>query len=815
MIIAHKNHETNQIQYLKTHLLNTAKMAQEYGNNVGQENVSYLIGLLHDIGKADKKFQDMIKNNSSKRVNHSSAGSKYIAELYNVLSNRYQSELGIVKEYMQTLIYVIQSHHGLFDIIGYNSKYDIISNIQRRLEYDIEDNTYNYNNEVLAFVAELEESVYLGTGKKIEDFLIKGFEEYKNLLIKLNALKRSEESFFYRHIIVRLYLSILKNADVYDTINAYDNVLVKKSKPTKESDLKKYLNNIENLYKSFESPITELNKARNLISDEVLKRSISDTTGIYRLDLPTGAGKTIVSLRYAINHMINQKKERFFYVAPFLSILEQNANYIRKFIKDDINILEHHSNVISREESDDETKEDSSSTARLDYLMESWDSTLILTTMVQFFQTLFKGKSANLRRFYALSNSVIVLDEVQSLPIEVTYIFNLMINFISKAMNSTVILCTATQPVYDSRYIDHKLIYGGNNFEETDIIKLKYSTLKIFERVKVSLINDGEKITIKDLAHFVISKKYRSILIVLNTKKAVLDLYNSLTESADRKIYYLSTNMCAKHRLDVIGKIKEDLLSGEKITCVSTQLIEAGVDVDFNMVIRSYAGVDSLIQAIGRCNREGKMKEKGEAFLVNLPLNEENITNIPSIKEKKDITEQILYGKSGFIDLLELNDEFYESYYANYSEKMNYTLDNNMNLVDILSLNKFEQQKNEKAGKLGSLIQSFKTAAEKFDLIKEDTKGIIVYYKESEELINELFDIERKFYETYDEKLLKKMKETLKQLQPYTVNLHFNKNLKPMIIELMDGDIKILAKTYYSEKVGVTEEAEISGFSIN
>ena len=109
MIIAHKNHETNQIQYLKTHLLNTAKMAQEYGNNVGQENVSYLIGLLHDIGKADKKFQDMIKNNSSKRVNHSSAGSKYIAELYNVLSNRYQSELGIVKEYMQTLIYVIQS----------------------------------------------------------------------------------------------------------------------------------------------------------------------------------------------------------------------------------------------------------------------------------------------------------------------------------------------------------------------------------------------------------------------------------------------------------------------------------------------------------------------------------------------------------------------------------------------------------------------------------------------------------------------------------------------------------------------------------
>lgn len=158
-----------------------------------------------------------------------------------------------------------------------------------------------------------------------------------------------------------------------------------------------------------------------------------------------------------------QNKERFFYIASFLSILEQNASEIKKIIKDNQNILEHHSNVISRQESKDETIEDNAKTAQAEYLVESWDSTIVLKTMVQFFQTLFKGKSANLRRFYALSNSVIVLDEVQSLPIEVTHIFNLMINFISKAMNSTIILCTATQPVYDSRYIEHKLVYGGSN----------------------------------------------------------------------------------------------------------------------------------------------------------------------------------------------------------------------------------------------------------------------------------------------------------------------------------------------------------------
>ena len=299
----------------------------------------------------------------------------------------------------------------------------------------------------------------------------------------------------------------------------------------------------------------------------------------------------------------------------------------------------------------------------------------------------------------------------------------------------------------------------------------------------------------------------------------MLNLYNHLkenfSENSDVTIYYLSTNMCAQHRKDVIDEIKNKLKNDEKVICVSTQLIEAGVDVDFAMVVRSYAGIDSLIQAIGRCNREGLNENKGEAYLVNLPLNEEDVRNIPSIKEKKDITEQVLMKKSGLIDIVALNDEFYELYYANHNDKMNYSLENNMELVDILSLNKFEQRKNEQAGKLGSIVHSFKTAAEKFDLIKEETKGVIVYYKDSESLINELFDLDRKFHETYDKEFLINIKRLLKKLQIYTVNINFNKDLKPMIIELMNGDIKILTEGYYSEEIGVTEEAESSGFIIS
>lgn len=196
MVIAHKNHKTKQKQYLNDHLINTVKMAGEYGKSLDQENVSYILGLLHDVGKADKKFQDMIENDTSDKVNHSSAGSKYLLSLYKGLLNKYKSESEYIKEYVQTLIYVIQAHPGLFDILGYNSNNEIISNIQKRINYDVDNSAYKYKEEVLPFIEELNKIVYKKTSKSIEDFLVAGYEEYKNNLIKLDALEKNEESFF-------------------------------------------------------------------------------------------------------------------------------------------------------------------------------------------------------------------------------------------------------------------------------------------------------------------------------------------------------------------------------------------------------------------------------------------------------------------------------------------------------------------------------------------------------------------------------------------------------------------------------------------
>src|SRR5699024_7601259 len=183
------------------------------------------------------------------------------------------------------------------------------------------------------------------------------------------------------------------------------------------------------------------------------KRGKKDGPGIYQLNLPTGAGKTLISLRYSMHQLNEQNKSRFIYITPFLSVLEQNADEIKNILKDK-DIIEHHSNVIKEKSDENENIENLDSKRKVfdEFLIDTWDSPIVLSTMVQFFQPLFKGKPANIRRFASLINSVIVLDEVQSLPVTVTHIFNLTMNFISQVMGSTIIMCTATQPMYNSKY---------------------------------------------------------------------------------------------------------------------------------------------------------------------------------------------------------------------------------------------------------------------------------------------------------------------------------------------------------------------------
>lgn len=790
---AHFNAETQKKQTLEQHAFNVALKASKDAMSIGQGDILFLLGLYHDLGKADSLFQEKLFYKPLLQVDHSYAGAKY---LYGMTKQLFSKTVFSNREFLlfqETVAYVIAAHHGMYDIpfeagedarkFGFNKTFHRIMQTREQ---------YAFSTDVLQYTRQLEQSLHDYGYKDLHNLLEKAWQNYQALWEKLSPQDESEEA-FYAGCMVRLYLSLLKNADILDTINAYDLILKPHSPIENQVLIKNYHQSVEDLYASFGQPKTELNRIRTAIAKRVKTHGAMDKTGIYRLNLPTGAGKTNLSLRYATQQMIQQGKRRFFYMTPFLSVLEQNASAIKRVLGEE-GVLEHHSNVI-REESKDE-EGDEKSTLLFDYLLDSWDNPVVLTSMVQFFQTLFKTKSSNIRRFSSLIDSVVILDEVQSLPIEVTTLFNLMLNFLSQIMNATVVLCTATQPTYGSEEIRHRLSYAKN----ADIVTVSAEEQEIFTRTELwKFKEENGKTNLFEVADFVLADDM-STLIILNTKKSVASLYNLLKEQTNRPLYQLSTNMCPQHRLDIIKEIKEQLKEDVPLICVSTQLIEAGVDVDFEQVIRSYAGIDSIVQASGRCNREGK-RDKGRVTLVNLIDTEENLSRLKEIKNKKTATEMIITQQQSPIDVGALNDRFFEKYYANHKNAMDYPIKDNETGYDYLSRNTFAGSKTK-----SFLRQSFKTAGENIDLIKDDSVSVLVSYGEGKGKIAELEDLlTGTDYPTSQE--WGEIKQLLKDLQLCTVNLRNGDELLNATRCYLDGQILILQEEYYDGVVGVKKEA--------
>lgn len=791
MKLAHKNN-TGEEQSLEDHSFNVANKAREDAEFIGQGDLLFLLGMFHDLGKADEKFQNKLTKNPTMHVDHAYAGAKYLYEKIKIRLSAKGVDKATRLQFNEIVAYVIAAHHGMFDIVDLESEQHAYNKLRNRIARPKSD--YHFDSDVTNFAnfleTKLEHYGYQDLGMLID----KSFENYQQALSKLDCQDSSEEV-YYQSCFVRLYLSLLKNADILDTINAYG-LLINPLKQEEKIRLNRsYLEAIEKKYGEFGSPTTRLNEIRSQIAERVKSRGESDSTGIYRLDLPTGAGKTNLSMRYAFHQLVDQNKSRFFYITPFLSILEQNAAEIRK-VTGDAGVLEHHSNVIRQTDDNDEKE-----MLMSEYLIDSWDSQVILTSMVQFFQTLFKTRSANIRRFSSLIDSVLILDEVQSLPIEVTTLFNLSMNFLNKVMNTTIILCTATQPAYDSTTINHRISYGGKDGESADIIDLTHEEKEVFSRTELRKFDENNQHSnLSDLVDFVLGND-ESILAIFNTKKTVDKFYTLLKELTDRPIYQLSTNMCAQHRLDIISEIKQGLEDGLPLICISTQLIEAGVDVDFNHVIRSYAGIDSIVQASGRCNREGK-RDKGQVTLINLTSEEENISPLKEIKAKKDATEYILHKISSPIDTSLLNRDFFEYYYANNQGSMDYPLEHDGESVyDYLSVNFYQK----KVGFKGKLKQAFKTAGLKMNLINNETIGILVPYKDAVEKLLVLEELCESDYPSEED--YQTIKILLKALQPYTVNVRERDLLLEATKSYLNGQIQILPKCYYNDNKGITIES--------
>lgn len=482
---------TYSFQSVAEHCRNTAKYASEALKAVGLEKTAYLAGLLHDCGKHTFRFKQYIEDavvneKEVKRgtVNHTFAGVKLILAKHAkyVGANDFQ-DLTI-----ELIAYAIGAHHGLFDCIKDKDESAFAYRLEKE-NIDSEEAIENFYNEC-------------ASEDEIEKLLLEATDEIKNLadiIVSIDSTENYKEPEipFYYSLVCRLLTSAVIDADRKDTME------FEKNEVTKQLDLdwSRILANFNSYIENFKTE-RDIDLARKAIS-AACAVAAQKPEGVYRLNVPTGGGKTLSSLRYSLEHAKKYHKKRMFFVMPLLSIIEQNAQEIRKAVQDDSILLEHHSNVIDDENSDVEELN------KRELLIQSWDNPIVITTLVQLLNTMFLGKTSSVRRFASLCNSVIVFDEVQSLPNTMLTLFNLTINFLVKKCHATVILCSATQPSFENA--EHKLLS-----EVSDLITLPSETLKVFERVE--LVDKGS-MSMEELSDFALEiiRSKKSLLVVCNT----------------------------------------------------------------------------------------------------------------------------------------------------------------------------------------------------------------------------------------------------------------------------------------------------------
>ena len=772
----HKAHINNErIQTCKEHSLNTAKYSGQILESVNLKNTGFLCGLLHDVGKCTDEFnayigsackgEDIIKGS----VIHSFAGLNLIMSKYHK-----DNDDPIDKLTAELISIAIGSHHGLFDIYNTDSESGFERRFNKQPKYD--------KNAIENFYKECVSE------EEIDKLFKESKEEINSLYLKvINGLSDDEgEVLFYLNILERLILSSLIEGDRKDTAEFMLNKSIDSLEATGDTWEKAYTNLI-NFLNSFPQK-TEIQVARKEISS-YCEQFANNPCGVYRLNLPTGSGKTLSSLRYALTHAKKYHKKRIIFATPLLSILDQNAKVIKEAINDDSLILEHHSNVVCDNLS-------LSDLQRREMLVDTWDSPIIITTLVQLLNTMFDGKTSSIRRFHGLTDSIIVIDEVQSVPMKMLSLFNLTVNFLSKMCNTTFLLCSATQPLFEDLKSHKMLINSEEVIPRSKTLKYE----KIFKRTEIKPLGDMNSDEIKaQIEEYY--KMYGSVLVVCNTKRETCELYKKAKNISDNVIH-LSTSMCMAHRKDAIEKMEALLNKKEPLICISTQLIEAGVDVSFGAVIRLAAGIDNITQAAGRANRNGESKDLAPVGIIY--KKGEDLSKLAEIKNAKDATGKLLFeyskdSESFKNDLIsaESVNYYYKALFCELSENYtNYCFDNK-NMFDLLSVNGNNLPEKENPF---IMSQAFKTAGEAFKVFDDFQISVIIPYKNGKNIIDDI--LSDRFI-----KDIKWAKKIVKKAKDITVNLYDNQveKLKEAGAVYTDKSetVLILKPNFYDDTLGV------------
>lgn len=798
--ISHIRESNKKEQTVSEHCNNVAKIASEFGQAVQMSHTAWLQGILHDAGKLCTDFAEYIRGKSDAKrgeIDHSYMGAKYLFAFAQIWYKKNAFSMDTALLIGRTIL----SHHGLHDWITEEGEDYFQKRISNR----------KHDKEVICALPEIvsnetlqsyyQESVkeYAAMQQKIEQLykkmIAKGEQEKRNLSDDAKSVILT----FYQGFLERLMQSILMDADQTDAANFNDDIVYTSPKESTAvwNDMAKRM---QEKCTTFRKKIDAISRQRMNISDRCAAFANHDVK-ICRLVVPTGGGKTLSALRFAIDYSQKHKIDQIFYIAPFNSILEQNSDVIREIAGEE-NFLEHHSNVFSRLE-ENETEKLSTYQMRT----ERWDVPVIATTLVQFLNALFDGKSSSVRRMHHLCRAVIIIDEVQAIPAKCIHLFNLAMNFLTHVCGSTVVLCSATQPCLEQA--EYPILLDEQESMTTDF----QADFDAFRRTV--LHSAGKKsFSYEDAADFCTEQyqKNGNLLLVVNTKQAALMMFQKLKErnSEFATVLHLSTNMCPAHRRTVIQQMREQLAAHQPLICVTTQLIEAGVDISFRCVVRSMSGLEHAAQAAGRCNRNGEY-DCCSVYLIQLE-EEKLAAALKQIEKEQEITKKILFFHEKE-DLLhpQIMQNYFEGYLTTFQNQFSYLLPElgNETLLRLLSTNsnnvKRAEAKTHKniPPRLRNHAQAFRTAGKKFQVIAEQTTDILVPYGEGNDLI---LDLNGEFYENEYLKLLRKA-------QPYLVSV-YSGTLKALeakeALTQLKSDVLALKPGYYSSEQGVCVDGMIS-----
>jgi CRISPR-associated endonuclease/helicase Cas3 len=749
--IAHAAKDANGIwrdpHDLAEHLRAVASLASRGAEGFKGSEWAYLAGLWHDLGKYRPRFQHYIRKASgfdadahikgeAGKAPHSTAGALLACDRFDVAG--------------RVFAYLIAGHHaGLYDWNSENS------NLEYRLQQQ------DSRDEFREALAERPPSDILDHG---------GFTPNLRAVPGGPAEEKKIQIGFA--LWVRMLFSCLVDADFLDTESYMD---------TSKSTQRGCWANVQDLLDQFDRYMAnKVNTAAatpvNLLRADVLRQcreKAHDVPGLFSLTVPTGGGKTLSGLAFALEHAKRYDKRRIIYVIPYTSIIEQTTNIFREIFGDAV--IEHHSNA----EADPDKENHRSRLA-----CENWDAPVIVTTNVQFFESLFAAKTSRCRKLHNIVNSVVVLDEAQLLPLDFMQPILDVLNLLVRHYGVTVVLSTATQPALSTReYFDAKNnMRGLDNVRE--IMSDPDALYVALERVNVRLPADWNTPISWDTLAEEISER-DSVLTIVNRRKDARELWQRMPEGT----LHLSALMCGEHRSQTIRQIKGRLQDGIPTRVVSTQLVEAGVDVDFPVVYRALAGLDSIAQAAGRCNREGKLAS-GEVVVFIPP----KPAPPGQLRKAEDACRSVLHDHTG--------KPLERTLFARYFEKLYHACD--LDEHRITELLKVDTQ---------TLAVNFRTAAERFKLIQdEDSAPVIVRYcgsdgndKTVEELLNTL-------------KKDGPQRWLMRKLQRYTVNIPRRDVMKLFtqhdIVEILPGLFAQANDMLYHGKLGFIMDGSAPDVSV-